>query len=409
MRIRRLHYGWVVVGVAGLAIFLSAGVRSAPGVFLLPIEADLGLGRSTVSLAVSIGLLVYGLSAPFSGKLIDRFGSRKVAGVGLGIVAVSMWLSASAGDAVQLTVFFGVLSGLGTGLLGSVLGATIATRWFVARRGLVIGIFGAATSAGQLVFLPLLASMTVDLGWRRTSQWIALAAIALVAPVVWLIRNDPADKGVAPFGAVEPIPATPPDRQVMRRAVRNPDFWLLVGTFGICGLTSNGIVGTHFIAHAVEHGFTQAVAAGTLAVMGAFNFAGTILSGYLTDRFDPRRLLLIYYGFRGVSLFLVPVLHDRLGLAAFAVLFGLDYIATVPPTVALAADTFGRQNVGTVYGWIFASHQAGAGLAAWAGGYIREQVGDYGPAFLGAGVAAVLAGMAVLAIKRSTRPVALAT
>jgi predicted MFS family arabinose efflux permease len=190
----------------------------------------------------------------------------------------------------------------------------------------------------------------------------------------------------------------------MRRAVRSPDFWLLVGTFGICGLTSNGIVGTHFIAHAVEHGFTQAVAAGALAVMGAFNFAGTIASGWLTDRFDPRRLLLVYYGFRGVSLFMVPVLHDQLGLAAFAVLFGLDYIATVPPTVALAADTFGRQNVGTVYGWVFASHQAGAALAAWAGGFIRERAGDYGPAFLAAGLAAVLAAMAVLAIRRSPRP-----
>jgi predicted MFS family arabinose efflux permease len=189
----------------------------------------------------------------------------------------------------------------------------------------------------------------------------------------------------------------------MRKARRSLDFWLLVGTFGVCGLTSNGIVGTHFIAHAVEHGFTQTVAAGTLAVMGAFNFFGTIASGWLTDRYDPRRLLLVYYSFRGVSLFLVPLIHDRMGLLAFAVLFGLDYIATVPPTVALAADVFGRENVGTVYGWIFASHQAGAALAAWGGGLIRDQMGTYAPAFLAASVLAVLAGMAALAIKRATR------
>jgi predicted MFS family arabinose efflux permease len=409
LQTKRIHYGWVIVAVAGLAVFLAAGVRSAPGVFLLPMEADLGLARSTVSLAVSLGLVFYGLSAPFSGKLIDRVGSRRVAAIGLVIVAVAMFLSATSTNAIQLSAFFGVLSGIGTGLLGSVLGATIASRWFVARRGLVIGIFGAATSAGQLVFLPLLASLSTELGWRRTSQWIAFAALLLVLPVAWLMRNDPADKGLAPFGAKDRVAAPKPDAHVMRRAMRSPDFWLLVGTFGVCGLTSNGIVGTHFIAHAVEHGFTPTVAAGTLAVMGAFNFGGTILSGYLTDRFDPRRLLLIYYGFRGVSLFLVPALHNRLGLAAFAVLFGLDYIATVPPTVALAADTFGRQNIGTVYGWIFASHQAGAAFAAWAGGYIREQVGDYGPAFLGAGVAALLAGMAVLAIKRSSRPIAFAT
>jgi predicted MFS family arabinose efflux permease len=189
----------------------------------------------------------------------------------------------------------------------------------------------------------------------------------------------------------------------MRRAIRSPDFWLLAGTFGVCGLTSNGIVGTHFIAHAVEHGFTEGVAAGTLAVMGAFNFVGTIASGWLTDRFDPRRLLLTYYGFRGLSLFLVPFIHDRLGLAAFAILFGLDYIATVPPTVALAADRFGRENVGTVYGWVFASHQAGAALAAWGGGFIREQSGDYAIAFIAAGFMAIFAAMAVLWIRK--RPV----
>lgn len=401
---RRVHYGWVVVACAGAAIFLAAGVRSAPGVFLLPIEQDLGLPRSTVSLAVSIGLILYGLAAPFSGKLIDRFGPRLVATIGMIIIAIGMALSGVSRNALQLNLFFGILSGVGTGLVGSVLGASLANRWFVERRGLVIGLFGAATSAGQLVFLPVLASVTVSQGWRVTSTWIALLVAAAVLPVFLFVRNDPAAMGIGPYGAAEPIPIPPPDPGVMRRALRHPNFWLLVGTFGVCGLTSNGIVGTHFIAHAVEHGFTETTAAGALALMGAFNFVGTIASGWLTDRFDPRRLLLIYYGFRGLSLFLVPVLHDQLGLVAFAMLFGLDYIATVPPTVALAADTFGRQNVGTVYGWVFASHQAGAAFAAWAGGFIREQAGDYGPAFLAAGLAAVLAGGAALAIRRTPRP-----
>jgi MFS family permease len=395
----RIHYGWWVVLVAGAAVLLSAGVRSAPGVFLIPIESDTGLDRSTVSLAVSLGLLVYGLSAPFSGKLIDYIGSRAVAVIGLAIVAISMLLSAASQSAVQLALFFGILSGIGTGLLGSVLGATIANRWFVERRGLVVGVFGATTSAGQLIFLPWLSAMTTDVGWRQTSLWMAAAAAFLMIPVWLFLRNDPSDLGLPPYGGTVPVTPPRPEPRVMRRAVRSMDFWLLVGTFGICGLTSNGIVGTHFIAHAVEHGFTQTVAAGTLAVMGAFNFAGTLASGWLTDRYDPRRLLLIYYGFRGVSLFLVPVIHDRLGLMAFAILFGLDYIATVPPTVALAADSFGRQNIGTVYGWIFASHQFGAAIAAWAGGLIREEVGNYGPAFLAAGAMAVIAGMAALSIR----------
>jgi MFS family permease len=397
---RRVHYGWVVVACAGLAIFLAAGVRAAPGVFLLPIEADLQLSRSTVSLAVSLGLILYGLAAPFSGKLIDRYGPRLVATAGMLITAVGMFLSSLSRNALQLNLFFGILSGIGTGLIGSVLGATLANRWFVKHRGLVIGIFGAAVSAGQLVFLPVLASFTVSQGWRTTSALIAMAVALVAIPVVFLIRDDPAAMGIGPYGSSRPVPIPAPDPQIMRRAIRSTDFWLLVGTFGICGLTSNGIIGTHFIAHAVEHGFTQTMAAGSLAVMGAFNFAGTIASGWLTDRFDPRRLLLVYYGFRGVSLLMLPALHDQLGLVAFAVLFGLDYIATVPPTVALAADTFGRQNVGTVYGWVFASHQLGAASAAWAGGFIREQVGNYVPAFLAAGLAAVLAAMAVLAIRR---------
>ena len=397
-RTSAVFYGWWVVAAAGIAIFLAAGVRAAPGVFLLPIEEDLAIDRSVVSFAVALGLLVYGLTAPVSGKLIDRVGPRLVAVAGLLVVGVSMLLSAAAQDALQLCLFFGILGGIGTGLLGSVLGAVIANRWFVARRGLVVGIFGATVSAGQLVFLPALAGLTASIGWRQTSVWMAVAAVVLAVPVALLVRNDPSDMGVAPLGGVAAAP-TPPDRGIMRRAVRRVDFWLLVGTFGVCGLTSNGIVGTHFIAHAVEHGFTETVAAGTLAVMGLFNFAGTIASGWLTDRFDPRRLLLWFYGFRGISLFLVPVIHDRLGLVAFAVLFGLDYIATVPPTVALAADAFGRQNVGTVYGWVFASHQAGAALAAWGGGFIREQTGDYAVAFLAAGVMAVLAGLATIAIR----------
>ncbi len=401
----KIHYAWWVVIASGAAVFLTAGIRSAPGVFLLPIEGDMGLGRSTVSLAVSLGLLVYGLSAPLSGKLIDRVGSRAVAVAGLVVSGGSMLLSAASQNAVQLALFFGVLSGVGTGLLGSVLGAAVANRWFVERRGLVVGIFGATTSAGQLVFVPWLSSLTLGIGWRQTSLWIAAVAGLLIVPVALLVRDDPADMDLPPYGGTVTVIPPKPDARIMRQAVRSVDFWLLVGTFGICGLTSNGIVGTHFIAHAVEHGFTQSVAAGTLAVMGGFNFVGTIASGWLTDRYDPRRLLLMYYGFRGISLFLIPVIHDQLGLIAFAVLFGLDYIATVPPTVALAADVFGRQNVGTVYGWIFASHQVGAAFAAWAGGVVREQAGNYAPAFLAAGAMAVLAGMAATAI-RQARPVA---
>ncbi len=286
--------------------------------------------------------------------------------------------------------------------MASVLGPTVATRWFVKHRGLVTGILGASTSTGQLIFFPLLTALAVTVGWRFGAVVLGVLALALVLPVVLWVKNDPADVGVRPLGVTEGaiVPTRPGDPGVMRRAVRTSDFWFLAGTFFICGATSNGLVGQHFIPHAVDHGFTAVAASGALAVMGLFNFIGTIASGWLTDRIDPRRLLLVYYGFRGVSLLFLPFIHDTVSIAAFAVLFGLDYIATVPPTVALVADRFGRHNVGIVYGWVFAAHMLGAAIAAWVAGIVRENVGDYAPAFVAAGWIAILAGFAALAIRR---------
>jgi predicted MFS family arabinose efflux permease len=263
-------------------------------------------------------------------------------------------------------------------------------------------------SAGQLLFIPLLSSISLSNGWRTATWGLAGISAAAILPVAWLVRDHPSSMGLAPYGATAPVPPPTPDDLVMRKALRSRDFWLLAGTFGICGLTTHGIVGTHFVAHAVEHGFTPQIAAGTLALMGAFNFIGTLASGWLTDRMDPRRLLMVYYAFRGLSLFFVPLVHDQLGLIAFAILFGLDYIATVPPTVALTVEVFGTQNVGTVYGWVFFAHQAGAALAAFGFGLLREGTGNYVLAFLLAGFMAVAAAVAALSIRRSPRPAVLA-
>ena len=406
---RRLHYGWVVVAVAGVAILIGAGVRSAPGIFLLPMEEDIGISRSAVSLAVSLGLIFYGLAAPLSGRFVDRVGPRKVAAMGLLITAAGSALAATSNSGWHLDLFLGVVSGIGTGLIGSVLGAAIANRWFVTNRSMIVGLFGALMSAGQLLFIPLLSRVSLSYGWRTATWGLAGLAAAAVLPVAWLVRDHPSSMGLAPYGATAPVPPPTPDPLIMKKALRSRTFWLLAGTFGICGLTTHGIVGTHFVAHAVEHGFTPQIAAGTLALMGAFNFVGTLASGWLTDRMDPRRLLMVYYGFRGLSLFLVPLVHDQLGLVAFAVLFGLDYIATVPPTVALTVEAFGSQNVGTVYGWVFFAHQAGAALAAFGFGLLREETGDYVVAFLLAGAMAIAAGVAARSITSSRRPVLLAS
>ena len=404
----RFYYGWVVVAATAVAILFAAGIRVAPGAFLLDMANSTGWSRASLSLAAAIGLLVYGFTGPAAGSLMLRIGSRKVATAALLITAAALAVTSVVQEEWQLTLTFGLLSGIGTGLIASVLGATVANRWFVRHRGVVVGIFGAASSAGQLIFYPLLTSMVEGSGWRGSALTLAILAALLSIPIALLLRDDPADLAVKPLGESatdRPVQRTS-EEGTMRRALRTPTFWLLAGTFFVCGFSSNGVVGQHFIAHAVDHGFTPGVAAEALALMGIFNFFGTIASGWLTDRIDPRKLLFVYYLFRGVSLLTLPVIHDSLGIVAFAVLFGIDYIATVPPTIALTADTFGRRNVGVVYGWVFAAHMVGAAVAAWGAGIIRDTQGSYTIAFISAALLAGLASLAALMIRRPTVPTA---
>jgi predicted MFS family arabinose efflux permease len=402
LRRRTFFYGWVVVVVAAVVLLATAGVRAAPGALLVTMETEPGWSTSALSFAAAIGLVVFGLSGPLSGRLMGRYGIRAVVLASLVITAVSLVAAANAQDIWQIALFFGLLSGFGTGLVASVVGPTIANRWFEQRRGFVTGIFGASTSVGQLIFFPFLTGIAVAIGWRSAVLSLAVLAVLLLIPVLIWFRNDPADIGTVPLGATPGAarPALGPEPGVMRRAVHSADFWFLAITFFVCGATSNGLIGQHFINHAVLHGFTPVVASGALALMGAFNFVGTLASGWLTDRWDPRKLLLAYYGFRGVSLLFLPFVTDSFGIIAFSVLFGLDYIATVPPTVMLAADTFGRRNVGVVFGWIFASHQFGAAIAAWGAGLVRDSVGDYSVAFVAAGWIAIVAGFMALRIGR---------
>ncbi len=397
-------YAWIVVAVTAVVLLVTAGARSAPGAWLIEMERDTGWSRASLSLATGLGLILFGLGGPISGFLMAKFGVRAVTVVSLVITALAMWLSSQLQTQLELNLFFGLLLGIGTGLVASVLGATIANRWFVERRGLVIGIFGASTSAGQLVFYPLLTTLAVSMGWRSSALVLALITIAVLVPVLFLMRSDPSEVGQRPVGATNaPLEPQKADLGIMKKALVHPDFWLLAITFYICGATSNGLIGQHLIPHAVDHGLAQPVAAGVVALMGAFNFVGTIASGWLTDRYDPRRLLLTYYFFRGISLLFLPYMHDLGGLSIFAVLFGLDYIATVPPTVMLVAKTFGRQNVGIVYGWVFAAHQLGAAMAAWIGGVARDNYGDYALAFTVAGITAMIGGFLALGIRREAR------
>lgn len=409
---RRIHPAWWVAAVAFLALIGAAGFRAAPGALMVPLHDEFGWSTSVMSLAVSINLLLFGLTAPFAAALMDRFGIRQVVAVALLLVALGSGGSVVMTASWQLLVFWGVLIGLGTGSMALVLAATIANRWFHQRRGLVMGILTAGSATGQLIFLPVVAHLAESSGWRTASLVVAVAALAVV-PVVWLVVRDfPHERGVLPYGAdADHVPAPPVTGGAARRAIegltfaaRHWSFWALAIAFAICGATTNGLIGIHFIPSAHDHGMSTTTAAGLLAAVGVFDIVGTIASGWLTDKFDPRMLLVLYYLFRGLGLLLLPqLLADSVhpSMVLFIVIYGLDWVATVPPTVALCREAFGDRGT-IVFGWVFASHQIGAAVAALGAGVVRDTFGTYTYAWWAGGALCAIA--AVLSVMVGTGP-----
>ena len=408
----RIHYAWIVAGVAFLALLGAAGFRSTPGVLIVPLEQEFHWSAATISLAVSINLVLFGLTGPFAAALMDRFGVRAVMLGALSLIAGGSALTTLMTLPWQLDALWGVVVGLGTGSMASVLGATVANRWFVQRRGTVVGILTAAGATGQLIFLPTLAWLAVTFGWRFAALTVTGGALLVIPAVAVFMRSYPADVGLTAYGATAADPVvTAPAGNPVRNALaglalgaRHRDFWLLAAGFFICGCSTNGLVGTHLIPASIDRGMTEVAAASLLAIIGIFDIVGTIASGWLTDRLDSRWLLFWYYGLRGLSLFFLPFAYSTgyAGLILFIVFYGLDWVATVPPTVALTAQIFGRQRMGIVFGWIFASHQLGAAFAAFAAGATRTWLGDYTPAFVAAGLLCLVAAGLSASIKRTT-------
>ncbi|HEY2066627.1 MAG TPA: MFS transporter [Gemmatimonadaceae bacterium] len=411
----RLHSAWVVLAATFVVLLAAAGVRSTPSVLIVPLEQEFHWSRATISLAVSISILLYGLMGPFAGALMQRLGVRRTSLIAMSMLAIGVALATRVTRPWQLVLLWGVFVGTGTGMAAIVLGATIVNRWFVTRRGLALGILTASTATGQLVFLPLLASIVERHGWRPAVLLVAGAA-ALTVPVIALfMRERPDDLGILPFGGTTNDVAVGESTQnpaiialvALRDGARSRDFWLLFATFFICGASTNGLVGTHLIPAAHDHGIPEVRAAGLLALMGVFDLVGTTGSGWLSDRWSSRWLLAWYYTLRGLSLMFLPVALSgaETGLWVFAVWYGLDWIATVPPTVKLATDAFGVARAPIMFGWIAAGHQLGAALTAYAAGWIRMTAGDYRLAFLGSGALCLLAAALALAIGRSGRAV----
>ncbi|WP_088185667.1 MFS transporter, partial [Sphingobium sp. Z007] len=397
---RNIHYGWAVAGTTFLTMLVIAGAVGAPGVLIVPLQKEFGWSAADISGALAIRFLLFGGMGPFAAAFINRFGVRRMMLISLSIVIGGMLLSLGMTELWQLVLLWGVVIGIGTGLTAMVLGATVATRWFGQRRGLVMGLLSASTATGQLAFLPLLAGLTDSHGWRAALLLVCGAIVVAAVVVLLLMRDRPADLGLAPYGETHIQPAAPQPAGfgallmtpmvVLRDAAKVPTFWILFLSFYICGASTNGLVQTHFIALCGDYGLAAVGAASMLAMMGLFDFGGTLASGWLSDRFDNRWLLFWYYGLRGLSLLYLPFSDFSLySLSIFAIFYGLDWVATVPPTVKLTAQRFGAERANIVFGWIFAGHQLGAASAALGGGLVRTVWQSYMPAFIGAGLLCV--------------------
>lgn len=404
----KIHRAWLIAVITFLTLIAAAAFRSTTSVLFEPLETDFGWSRTDTSLAVTVNLIFYGLTAPFAAVLMERFTIKRTAMVALTFIGLGTGLTLFMTQVWQLVLYWGVFVGLGTGALALVFASIVANRWFETRRGLVTGVFSAAYATGQLLFLPLIAHMVMDSGWRVGSLVVTIFVVVTV-PIFWFgFRERPADVGLLPYGATvarieEPAPKTVKATiTTLVEAFKSRPFWVLAGTFFVCGWTTNGLIGAHFIPAAHDHGMPATTAAGLLAVVGIFDFVGTILSGWLTDKVDPRVLLVFYYGLRGLALFTVPYVLGPTAeppLWFFIVFYGLDWIATVPPTIALCRIHFGLAKSGVIYGWVFASHMVGAAIAAGFAGIIRDIQGDYFIAWITAAALCLIAAGSMFIIR----------
>ena len=409
VKVKGIHPAWIAAGVTFLTLAAAAGFRAAPSVLLVPLEDAFGWSRATISFAISVNVLIYGFVSPFAAALMDRFGIKKVVMLALTVVGSGAFGTIFINSPWQLVALWGVVVGTGTGSMALVFAASIANRWFIEKKGLVLGALTAAAATGQLIFLPGLSWLATHHGWKSVSVTIACAAWVMVPIIALLLKESPSKAGTTPYGApanfVEPVHvkrnAAKEAINALREASKLRDFWYLTGSFFVCGLSTSGLVGTHFIAAAHDHGMSEVTAAGLLAVVGVFDVIGTMASGWLTDKVDPRKLLFFYYLLRGLSLFILPAILFQTvhpSTLVFIIFYGLDWVATVPPTVVLCRTILGPERATVVYGWVFASHQIGGSMAALGAALLRVKFGNYSAAFYISGLFCIISCYVVLQI-----------
>ncbi len=407
------HYAWLIVVVTFFASFNGAGIRVVPTVLIHPLEADFGWARSAITFGISINLLLYGVAAPVVGFILDKYGPRRVMLTSLTLLSTGLLCTTLVQELWQFWLTWGVMVGLGAGGMSGVLSASVAHRWFNYRRGLAVGILSSGSSSGQIVFIPFMLAIIAYTGWRMGS-YVLVACTATAVALVWLLMRDkPSDVGLEPYsdkqeddeaqsvdgGAATSSTAPPGPVLGIRDAVKTPTFWLLCGVFSICGGTANGLIGTHLIPHALENGFDRVTVGSAVTIMGIMNIIGTLGCGWLVDRVDPRKLIAAVFTLRGLSLFYLTLVDSTQGLIIFTIVYGLDWFATVPPVVMIAGQTFGKQSIGRIYGWIFLSHQVGGFAMANAGGLLYDYVGNYEMAFFAGGWMGLMAAAFGLSIR----------
>jgi sugar phosphate permease len=412
----RLHYAWIIVAVTFMATIVIAGVRATPTVLIVPLEQEFHWSRATISFAIGINLLLYGAVGPFAAAVMDRFGARRTMMLAFAATAMGVALTPGMSEAWQLVALWGVVVGLSTGFVGAYLAASIAARWFRAREGLVVGILTAANAAGQLVFLPTMAALAISAGWRIVSLVLAASVVVLLPLIAVLMRDRPEDLGLTRYGDAShsrsaAAPAGNPAAVAFRAlatGARSRDFWLIAGGYFACGATTNGLIGTHLIPACIDHGLSEVAGAGLLAATGVFALIGGTLSGWLSDRCDNRILLCCYYGFRGLALLYLPFALDMsfYGLSLFSMVYGLDWIASAPPTVRLMSSVVGTERIGIMVAWITVIHQIGSASAAYFAAVLRIAFGTYFEAFIFSGMllVAVAAMMLFIGAGRGREP-----
>lgn len=410
MKSGKIHYAWIILIVTFLSVIIAAVTNTMSGVMMIPFEKEFGWSRASISGAFAICITLVGFSGPFIAGLYQKFSVRKVLLVGMGTLLAAILLTTIMSQFWHLFIIWGIIIGLSAGAFLTVLNAYVATTWFEKKRGLALGLLTSSSAAGQLVFLPLMAYIVENYSWRNAVLTIFSCGVFIYVLLWIFMKNDPADVGVLPLGAeksnkkqaknINPVKAA---FDGLKLGAKSKVFWLLAGSFFVCGFSTSGLIGTHFISLCIDYGYKEVTAASILAFMGIFNIIGTTLSGYISDRLDNRWLLFWYYGLRGLSLLILPFAlstNSIIYLSAFAIFYGMDWIATVPPTIKLATDHFGKEKVGVIYGWIYTAHQLGAGAAAYGGGLVYSWLNAYQSIFIAAGIFCLVATLFVLNIKR---------